>query len=76
MPRRNGTGPMGYGPKTGWGRGYCRVGTYPRRLGYGFGYGRCYFDENDEKILLENEKKYLKTRLEEIDAILENFKDE
>ncbi|MDN5334474.1 MAG: hypothetical protein PWP59_1736, partial [Sphaerochaeta sp.] len=26
MPRRNGTGPMGYGPMTGRGMGYCRGG--------------------------------------------------
>lgn len=71
MPGRNGTGPMGYGPMTGWGRGYCR-GIYPRRLGY----GRYYFNEKDEKTLLLNERNYLKARLEEIDEILEDFKDE
>ncbi len=36
MPRRNGTGPMGYGPLTGRGMGYCRGGA---GVGYGYGYG-------------------------------------
>ena len=49
MPRRDGTGPMGYGPMTGWGMGPCReqgygYGRRGRRMGrgrggYGFGYG-------------------------------------
>ena len=35
MPGRNGTGPLGMGPMTGWGRGWCAAGTgYPA---YGFG---------------------------------------
>lgn len=25
MPARNGTGPLGQGPLTGWGRGFCRT---------------------------------------------------
>ncbi|HPX93365.1 MAG TPA: DUF5320 domain-containing protein [Bacillota bacterium] len=52
MPRRDGTGPMGYGPMTGWGMGPCRdygygYGRRGRRMGYGrrgygmgYGYGR------------------------------------
>lgn len=45
MPGRNGTGPVGYGPMTGRGMGYC-TGAYPsgngawtgNRYGRGFGY--------------------------------------
>ncbi|MBJ2355387.1 DUF5320 domain-containing protein [Sphaerochaeta sp. S2] len=37
MPRRNGTGPMGNGPMTGRGMGYCRGGA---GVGYGYGMGR------------------------------------
>ena len=33
MPGRNGTGPVGQGPMTGWGRGMC---------GGGYGRGRCF----------------------------------
>lgn len=55
MPRRDGTGPMGNGPKTGWGAGYCTGDTAPsyvnpmpgrdfgrgsgRRRGWGHGRG-------------------------------------
>ncbi len=36
MPGGDGTGPMGSGPMTGWGRGWCRGGRAVRRgLGYG-----------------------------------------
>ena len=42
MPGGDGTGPMGQGPMTGWGAGFCggfgRAGN-PNR-GYGRGYGR------------------------------------
>lgn len=58
MPRRDGTGPMGQGPMTGWGMGPCRwegygYGRGGRRMGFGGrgrgygrgwgrGYGPCY----------------------------------
>ena len=46
MPRGDGTGPMGMGPMTGRGAGYCagfRVPGYanPAR-GFGYGFGRGY----------------------------------
>jgi hypothetical protein len=43
MPGFDGTGPAGYGPMTGGGRGYCApgyAGVYRRGFGGGFGYGR------------------------------------
>jgi hypothetical protein len=48
MPRRDGTGPMGHGPRTGWGLGSCSAGPEPenvpqaqgRGFGRGFGPGR------------------------------------
>jgi hypothetical protein len=48
MPRRDGSGPMGRGPLTGWGMGPCcddgpyAYGRRGRRPGYGFrrGFGR------------------------------------
>jgi hypothetical protein len=42
MPGFNGTGPMGAGPMTGGGRGYCNPAgaAYGPRCGRGFGYGR------------------------------------
>ena len=36
MPGRDGTGPMGTGPMSGWGRGWCGRG---RACGYGGFYG-------------------------------------
>ncbi|NLM26962.1 MAG: DUF5320 domain-containing protein [Clostridiaceae bacterium] len=43
MPRGNGTGPLGVGPMTGRGAGYCAgfaVPGYANPTGYGFGRGR------------------------------------
>jgi hypothetical protein len=47
MPRFDGTGPMGAGPMTGGGRGFCNPASagyygpgYERGFGYGRGYGR------------------------------------
>ena len=43
MPRRDGTGPMGYGPQTGWGDGYCAGApgsdNTPQTKDRGFGRG-------------------------------------
>jgi hypothetical protein len=42
MPAFDGTGPLGQGPMTGRGLGYCSNGygvVYPR-VGYGYGFGR------------------------------------
>ncbi|HZX46722.1 MAG TPA: DUF5320 domain-containing protein [Clostridia bacterium] len=57
MPKRNGTGPLGFGPMTGRGLGFCNMANVSRlglglgfglglRLGRGRGFGRrmaCYF---------------------------------
>jgi hypothetical protein len=43
MPGFDGTGPGGYGPMTGGGRGYCAPGSggaFRRGFGGGYGYGR------------------------------------
>ena len=43
MPRGDGTGPMGIGPMTGRGAGFCAGFTapgYASPIGYGFGFGR------------------------------------
>jgi len=45
MPFGNGTGPMGQGPRTGRGRGYCSGFPYPGYMnpfGGGRGFGRGY----------------------------------
>ena len=43
MPRGDGTGPMGMGPMTGRGAGFCAgfaLPGYANPIGYGFGFGR------------------------------------
>ena len=63
MPRYSGTGPLGEGPMTGRGFGPCGRGF---RRGYGrcFGFGNI--PKEDEKKLIEEEKKYLEQRLKEL----------
>lgn len=41
MPRGDRTGPLGMGPMTGWGRGFCTGNRFPGfwRRGFGRGYG-------------------------------------
>ncbi|MCL4424648.1 MAG: DUF5320 domain-containing protein [Firmicutes bacterium] len=45
MPAFDGTGPRGLGPRTGWGMGFCRSGTYRGSAGAypHFGRGRGYW---------------------------------
>ncbi len=75
MPRFDGTGPLGYGPRTGRGMGFCGGG-----MGWGRGYGRGIGWRNfytrkeesemlkDEQAALEEELKAVKERLAEIDG--------
>ncbi len=42
MPRGDRTGPMGMGPRTGWGTGYCSGAPGPGLAGTGFGRGAGY----------------------------------
>ncbi len=39
MPGFDGTGPLGRGPLTGWGRGFCIAPAYGGRAGYFRGFG-------------------------------------
>lgn len=57
MPRGNGTGPWGYGPRTGRGLGLCgfsaRGGAYVGNslaygIGRGLGFGRRFWPQNDQ----------------------------
>jgi len=69
MPRFDGTGPMGQGPRTGRGMGNCLgVGG----CGRGFGFRNFYTKKEeteilkDEQIILEEELKAIKERLADI----------
>ncbi len=59
MPRFDGTGPMGHGPRTGRGFGPCGCGA-----GYGRGYGRRFFTKKEETDFLQEEVKELEKELE------------
>ena len=85
MPRRNGMGPIGMGPMTGRGMGFCRPNRYGvSRVGYGYGRGMGRFNPwedypvnpEDEKSYLVDEKTALEMRLGQIEKILEDFKEE
>lgn len=78
MPRRDGTGPMGMGPMTGWGIGPCFGKTSGNRTGRGvrrpgknlFCRGmRCLYDSNtdtDEREVLSRRAAALESRLHAI----------
>lgn len=82
MAGRNGTGPLGMGPKTGRGLGRCGTEKFddrrPRRLGYGRGYGLGCNRRLDgsEKSFLEDEKVILEERLEYINKALDTLENE
>lgn len=69
MPGMDGTGPLGQGPATGWGRGYCAAetaGRYGAGLGYrraGRGFCRAFADERS---VLEARKAALEESLEDV----------
>ena len=80
MPARNGTGPLGMGPMTGWGRGWCGGG---RGMGRGFaGYGRFGMGQGFggvwaapvtpemEEQALRQEMEMLRSRMDELQARL------
>ncbi len=68
MPGRNGTGPAGQGPMTGWGRGMCG-GGYGRgrcfpRFGRGMGFGGVFAGP----VTRESEEEFLRRELEITEA--------
>lgn len=70
MPRGNGMGPMGMGPRTGRGRGFCVYGGYGRSMRRFLPWGDYSIGQEKERRFLENEKSYLEARLNEIEKIL------
>lgn len=75
MPRMDGTGPLGQGPRTGRGWGNC-PGIGGSGYGFGRGFGRfcsgCPFWNNqqitkeDQRKLLEEEKKAIEKEIAEL----------
>jgi hypothetical protein len=80
MPRFNGTGPEGQGPKTGRGMGPCGEGKSRGRLfgrGFGRGFGwRRFFTRSEEQGGLEQEKKDLENELKAVKERLDELKDQ
>jgi len=77
MPGGDETGPMGMGPMTGGGRGFCVVPMEDWRGPYGgrgFGRGRCrglrqgrrQLTAQKEIVMLTEEKYFLETRIKEL----------
>lgn len=87
MPRFDGTGPLGFGPGTGWGMGPCGAGMGWRR-GSGRGFGRRRFWGNpyqpypyqpqitkkEETEMLAEEAEALEEELKEIKKYLAELK--
>jgi hypothetical protein len=85
MPRQNGTGPMGYGPGTGWGRGPCGGGMAYGRRGGGRGLGWRRFwghypgpdvSKKEEAEMLSEEADIMEEELKNIKARLADIKKE
>lgn len=76
MPKRDGTGPEGRGPRTGWGFGPCWGGM---RHGWGYwghhGYRRFASPRNEISVL-EEEQKILEEELQAIREELATIKDQ
>ncbi len=80
MPGRDGTGPMGRGPLTGRGLGFCRVSRPAGRLGMGIGFRRglgnsFYVGASDRKQDLEEQREVLKDQLDWINQELDRKED-
>ena len=74
MPRFDQTGPLGFGPSTGWGMGPCGAGMgYGRRFGRGFG-SRRFYTKNEEAEMLKEEAKDMEEELKAIQERLSELK--
>ena len=81
MPRFDGTGPLGFGPGTGWGMGPCGMGMDWRR-GFGRGFGRFggYYPyqpritKKEETEILRDEAEALEEELQDIKERLTELK--
>lgn len=76
MPWGDGTGPMGRGPGTGWGRGFCRRGPRAaagrgRGPGPGWGWFRwAAADADDDRSWLEARAAALRAQLKAVEERL------
>lgn len=88
MPGRDGTGPYGFGPRTGRGFGPCAGYPVPPYGGCGYGRGRGYhwmragypvmppaYDPTEEKADLENQVKFFESQLEQAKTRLKKMEE-
>lgn len=78
MPKRDGTGPLGLGSRTGWGMGPC-AGGIGWRGGFGRGFGRFWkfgsqVSQKEEKQILEEEARILEGELKAVKDRLNELK--
>jgi len=71
MPRFDGTGPMGYGPRTGRGFGPCGGGYNAPRFGF-----RRFWSQTNELDSLKEEEKFLENELRAIKQEIKEYKDQ
>ncbi len=89
MPNRDGTGPMGQGPMTGWGRGKCNDANTSNSGWFGFGRGRgrgfgavrglgwrlnVYGQSQNEENYLKSSIDFLKNQLKALEDRLNSLK--
>ena len=82
MPGRDGTGPMGMGPLTGRGAGFC-AGSATRPM-FKLGFRKMYYsgyngiDEPvvDQKELLSSQAKFLENQLQQVKKRLSDYKED
>lgn len=68
MPRLDGTGPAGMGPRTGWGRGFCHCAP---GMGIGSHFGFPWGSKKNQKEYLEQVRDQLKENLEAVEEELQ-----
>ncbi|NLI70166.1 MAG: DUF5320 domain-containing protein [Firmicutes bacterium] len=86
MPGGDGTGPRGFGPRTGRGAGFCSgyawpgyAAPWPRRRFWGYAYpGPRYFPGGygDEKEALKQQAEFLKDQIGALEARLKEIEGE
>ncbi len=74
MPRLDRTGPLGLGPRTGWGLGPCGLGLGWRRMGLDRGWGLRPWTKKETTDTLKEEAEILKEELAEIEKEIKDLK--
>jgi len=77
MPKFDGTGPMGQGPRTGRGMGNCQGAGMGYGRAYGNGQGACrrFLNRKEESEMLKDEESILEQDLKAIKERLAELKD-